>query len=726
MILFLVLPATAQISIFLAGGATTSSWPTVASFETGTGTCSATMIGCETLLTAAHCVCEGVAGEPADECPDGTFILDPVDYSIFIPHAGEFFVRSVDVAPGYEFGVGSDVALLELDFPVRGIVPESINTHSSPVFTTDATIVGYGTMSGSSSDSQIKRQGDIMTSSCDPMNSTIEDDGRHICWTDPSATICLGDSGGPLFADVGEGLTLAGIHSGGAPLCSVGDVSFDSNVFADHVWITSTAGADIGFSACGDGAQVGDLSVVNDNFNDFSLGVDTSTDYMVEVTATTKLLRVALNAEIGTTPNDLDLYVRFGAQASRDDFDCGPQLFNSMEVCEFVDPLVGDWYINVDVFAGGDAEYQVTAVQLPENPAPPSFDEGDFIVTDFRAWEIMHLDDPSGDRRILSSTLAGVGTEPASPEGVILSPDSADILVGNLGQLAVISIDPATGDRGVVSGCSDLAPDGTTCADSVTGGGLDFLGPRFLAFANGLDPDLLVSDRSDPGFAAVVRVDPLNGDRTIVSGCNNSTCTSIKGAGPNFDRPTGIDVENDDGIIVADSFGLVRVNPLLNGERTLMSDFADVGQGPLCTGPGELQIEYSGDIVFVDEIRSLIRVDPVTGIRTVISGCSDAACTSTVGFGPEFTDEVFGLEPLPNDEFLVVDSGLKAVFLVDGASGDRSIVSGCEDAACSSLVGAGTLLTDPVSVVRLPEPGSTAGLLAGGALLVALRRRRRR
>ena len=147
-----------------------------------------------------------------------------------------------------------------------------------------------------------------------------------------------------------------------------------------------------------------------------------------------------------------------------------------------------------------------------------------------------------------------------APEGVILTPDNADILVGNLGQLAVLSIDPTTGDRSVVSGCSDFDEDLITCAGSVTGGGLDFLGPRFLAFENGPGPDLLVSDRSEAILGgAVVRVDPANGDRTIVSGCNNSTCTAKRGAGTDFDQPAGIDVENDSKIIVGDSFGLIRV-----------------------------------------------------------------------------------------------------------------------------------------------------------------------
>jgi hypothetical protein len=275
--------------------------------------------------------------------------------------------------------------------------------------------------------------------------------------------------------------------------------------------------------------------------------------------------------------NDLDLYVRFGAPASPAAFDCGPQLFGTLEVCEIPDPATGTWFTNVDIFDGADmVEYQLTIVQLPENPPPPSVDFGDYLVTDFRAWEVMHVDGSTGDRAILSSTLAGTGSELVAPEGVTLSPltlEGQDIIVANLGQLAVLSIDPLTGDRTVMSGCTDLDSNGS-CAGSVIGAGLDLLGPRFLAYENGTDPDLVVSDRSDPGIAAIVRIDPMTGDRSIISGCTNSNCGSTTGGGPDFDRPFGIGVEDDGGIIVGESFGLLRVDPV-TGDRVSFSGCTD-------------------------------------------------------------------------------------------------------------------------------------------------------
>ena len=78
-----VRPVGAQDIDLVGDGVTTSTWPTVASLETSTGTCTATLIGCNTVITGAHCLCE--PGGTADECPDGTFLLDPDDYKVFIP-----------------------------------------------------------------------------------------------------------------------------------------------------------------------------------------------------------------------------------------------------------------------------------------------------------------------------------------------------------------------------------------------------------------------------------------------------------------------------------------------------------------------------------------------------------------------------------------------------------------------------------------------------------------
>jgi hypothetical protein len=723
----LALPAQAQIEPNIVAGTATSDWPSVGSLDTGSGTCTATLIGCRTVLTAAHCICDPAGTGAA--CPDGTNLLDPADYLVYFHHAGDqdpfspsfgvFPVSDVQVAPTYQFGVSSDLALLELAFPVRGIRPAPFNTLVSPPDGTGATIVGFGTTSDVAADSGVKREGTATTGSCVPAGVP---DATHVCWSSLPSTTCLGDSGGPLFADVGAGTTVAGVHSGGADLCVAGDVAYDADVFVDRTWIDSAGGADLDVTSCGDGPQVGDAQVMTDSFNGV---VTTAANHTVSVAAGTKMLRVALNAELGTAPNDFDLLLRFNAPPTPGNNDCFPALLGSFEYCEIADPTPGTWHIRVDVFSGGPGEYQVEATQLPENPAPPALESGDLIVTDFSSWELMQVDATTGERWILSSQLRGSGPMLAAPEGMRVASDGA-LIVANLSDRSLLEVDATTGDRTVISGCTDFS-----CASPV-GSGPDFLGPRFVAFeSNG---DIVITDREEPGVTAVVRVVPGSGNRSIVSGCVDAACSSVKGTGPNLDTPFGIVVDANDDIIVTDSFGLLKIDPG-TGNRTVLSGCTDasctgtIGSGPDFGRPRELEIA-DGDFVLADgdpdapPFRAVFHVDAATGARTILSGCSNAACSGTIGTGPLFSEGIIGLEVEAGGDLLVSDSEQEALFRVDPSSGNRTLLSGCVDASCSSVMGAGTHFTTPLSIA-LPEPDAELGLAAGIVLLGVLRRWRR-
>jgi streptogramin lyase len=114
---------------------------------------------------------------------------------------------------------------------------------------------------------------------------------------------------------------------------------------------------------------------------------------------------------------------------------------------------------------------------------------------------------------------------------------------------------------GAIGGCNN------------NGGGSDSSGPGFLAprsIAVEADGTLVVADL---GLVAVVRVDPISGDRTIISD------DSI-GGGPGFISPRGIAVETDGTLVVTDQ-GLevvVRVDPV-TGDRVIISD-TKTGSGP--------------------------------------------------------------------------------------------------------------------------------------------------
>ena len=86
------------------------------------------------------------------------------------------------------------------------------------------------------------------------------------------------------------------------------------------------------------------------------------------------------------------------------------------------------------------------------------------------------------------------------------------------------------------------------------------------------------------------------------------------------------------------------------------------------TFPRGIAVEASGDLVVVDTgLDAVVRVDPVTGDRTIVS---DAG----TGTGPAFNSPR-GIAVEASGDLVVVDSDLDAVFRVDPVTGDRSLVS---------------------------------------------------
>jgi len=113
---------------------------------------------------------------------------------------------------------------------------------------------------------------------------------------------------------------------------------------------------------------------------------------------------------------------------------------------------------------------------------------------------------------------------------------------------------------------------------------------------------------------AIFRVNPLTGDRTILSDDNN-------GSGPALISNSGIAVEDDGSLIVVDGglLAVVRVDPV-TGDRTILSD-ASNGSGINFISPFEIAIEADGRLAVTDfGLAEVVCVDPVTGDRVICSG----------------------------------------------------------------------------------------------------------
>lgn len=226
--------------------------------------CSGTLIGCQTFLTAAHCVC---VGSTYGSCG----IAAPGKYSVYLQDVGIVDVAAIDVDPTFSFGNRGDVAVMTLASPVTGIAPTPISTSLRPPLGTVVELAGYGLTQGIADDAGMLRRGFAETATC-----TGTDPAWHMCWNFRApldlpgldSNTCNGDSGGPAFADLGFGDSVVGITSGGSSGdCLADDASFDTDVYVHRSMIQGIGGADLLSTSCGSIAQVGEPGVARATFD---------------------------------------------------------------------------------------------------------------------------------------------------------------------------------------------------------------------------------------------------------------------------------------------------------------------------------------------------------------------------------------------------------------------------------------------------------------------------
>jgi hypothetical protein len=376
----------------IVNGTPTSEFAAVGILLAGGQFCSATLIGCETVLTAAHCVCPSTADTAAQCRRDGG--PDP-GAIVFLPQFAPMVrARSVTVHPEYDFGRGGDLAVVKLEQPVSGIAPMAVNAGAKPPLGTPGGIVGYGRIGGHPSTQPevgIKRTGAVISAQCPgPMGGQpgIPSE-NHVCITvadsDDSGT-CQGDSGGPLLIDLGDGEVLAGVTSGGATERDVLDclpesVSFFTDVFRYRNFVATQLGQDGG--PCAGLDPVGAPGTVVSATGGALFAPPDRFETTVEVPPGVEALRVNMNGEFLSSVdfNDFDLFVNFAAPASASARVCGDTNNVAYGACEISDPAAGTWHVTVESL-NGEGDFQlVTTLFGVESIGPCTGDcDGDGAV----------------------------------------------------------------------------------------------------------------------------------------------------------------------------------------------------------------------------------------------------------------------------------------------------------------------------------------------------------
>lgn len=352
-----VLPITGKIN----NGLTTNDLPAVALFTTLNATCTATLIGCQTALTAAHCV-----------CPDGstgaTCAPNPAAAVLFFQHSGFYALSNVAVHPGWNGGPPAaplgvhDLAVLRLAAPVAGVQPVQLNSAAKPANGTQVLLAGFGATQ--STPVGIKRLGLAELVACTNPGSTPAvcfDFKAPIGPPGQDSNTCAGDSGGPVFTSQAGALALAAATSGGNATCAAPDQSVNSDIFADRAWIQAQAAGDLGQSSCGGLPNAGSSAGRSAGAVGTLSAATPTAGFTFEVPPGTTTLFVSLNAEnYYPGANDFDLYLNHGAPPTPSDTDCASEVEGALEGCAIPSPQAGTWHILANRFSG-QGLFQVTA-----------------------------------------------------------------------------------------------------------------------------------------------------------------------------------------------------------------------------------------------------------------------------------------------------------------------------------------------------------------------------
>ena len=298
---------------------------------------------------------------------------------------------------------------------------------------------------------------------------------------------------------------------------------------------------------------------------------------------------------------------------------------NFEDVIYRVDPGTGARTRFSDAQVGsGLALHAVTDVTVARN--------GDLIVSDPNALGVGAVDPRTGNRRRLARRTAVVA--------VGVSGEEVYALAHHPSYLGIYKV---VGDETV-----DVQRDGEPLLFPWTLVGLP-------------DGRVVVADWPDSATGeggALILVDPALGEATLLSGTRRGV---TRGTGPTLDRPGEI-AFRDGALYVADEIApnvgeILRID-LASGDRTRVTEGL--------VGPSGLDVLPDGRLVTLDQSRIEL-TDPRDGARTIVSG-------PTLGTGITY-DRPTGLAAEPTGMVVVCDNDHNALIRIDPVTGDRAVIS---------------------------------------------------
>ncbi|PIE19494.1 MAG: hypothetical protein CSA65_02355 [Proteobacteria bacterium] len=186
-------------------------------YDGNTYTCTGTLVGQRTVLTAAHCIKQ--IASVAFEVGGGSYSVAQT-----IPH------------PSYTSNpTRNDIAVLLLS-QSPSVSPTPVATRA-PWVGLQLTLIGFGITGDGNNDSGVKRMARNSVAEVQPVRINIRGTGGSM------GNICNGDSGGPAFATLDGQELQVGVHSYGDALCGVSE--WDARVDPFVPWIQQVSGGDV-------------------------------------------------------------------------------------------------------------------------------------------------------------------------------------------------------------------------------------------------------------------------------------------------------------------------------------------------------------------------------------------------------------------------------------------------------------------------------------------------
>lgn len=264
-LLALLTPAS-SLAIVGGTGVPSSAAPWVLQISAGAELCTGTLVAPGVVLTDAHCV-----------TADGTQAADPAQTSVRFPAvtafgSGGLFipqqVSQIAVEPGYDPStITNDLALIQLsETEYNGAYAPTV--YSQPLITlatasTDsplynprgqATVAGWGATSATggvvAGVSQTLQEGGVALqqpqycqdfATASGWNLTLDPSTQFCAQGPPDApvSICMGDSGGPLFETVARTPVEIGVSDFGSTGCPPSTPSYFTSVLGQSSWLAS-------------------------------------------------------------------------------------------------------------------------------------------------------------------------------------------------------------------------------------------------------------------------------------------------------------------------------------------------------------------------------------------------------------------------------------------------------------------------------------------------------